>query len=710
MKENKYKNILPKIQISKVKILKKIDLFNLPTLTQDDISNVKSKKISSKNNLNNIKRKLKTKLTKEISVIEDSKINQNQNKFLNKLMKIKSNYSFQKNKSFAQMAKEIAEKNMTNYLNINSNLSYDMFDGAYVTENDKQDDNYNDDSLENIPIKNLPLSMRIRGESKKLQRNYSQDFITIRNRVLKDDDKKIKQYKKLLTNNRYNKIKIRIKNKEFQNLLSSYNAISQNKMIYDNITNNYKKIMLSEYSETIHKLNPVIKMKEKNIHQNIKVFSNIIKKKNDYVDSIYYESEDKMENNDKNRSLDFPASNKLNNQLLSNSLLIKRHRLYFLKNSYQYPFKSFPGSLSEFSITQNDKECILFGGQNSNKIPYVWKFNSCDCSWELFKPEGKTTMSRSGHVAAYKNRNLYVFGGIYIQTKKFADLEIFNFDTKKWISPKFSTKNIVDLRKNHIGCTIGNTMFIHGGIDEQGEYLNDCHILIYQPLQWRVPEIKKPQFKIPYLAYHSCCLVLPKDIRDDSTFNIYKTIPVEKLKRINIKELGLYIFGGKTSKTGILNKNLYVLRIGGRCLEWIILNTYGLPPKRRYGASMSFYEARKLLIIHGGRNCSKIDFAYNDTFVLDLRSLNWMKVDYFDKTKPVAKRFYHQSFVNENYFYVFGGMNESNYLGSEMFILDLDSYKTCLMEKQQYIEKETEIKIKKRNKNENKSVPPINNL
>ena len=51
MKENKYKNILPKIQISKVKILKKIDLFNLPTLTQDDISNVKSKKISSKNNL-----------------------------------------------------------------------------------------------------------------------------------------------------------------------------------------------------------------------------------------------------------------------------------------------------------------------------------------------------------------------------------------------------------------------------------------------------------------------------------------------------------------------------------------------------------------------------------------------------------------------------------------------------------------------------------
>ena len=707
MKEYKYKNILPKIQISKVKLLRNIDLYNLPTLTKDDISKFKSNKIYSQNNLN-IKRKLKTKLTKQIKINEDSKNNQNLKRFLNKLLSIKNNYPLQKNKSFAQMAQEVAEKNMTNYLNLNSNCSYDIFDGAYVTDNENQDDNYND-NYEEISIKKIPISMRIGHDSKKLQRNYSQDFITIRNRVLKDDIK-INQYKKLLKNNRCNKVKIRIRNKDYNNLLSSYNAVSQNKMIYDNITNNYRKTMVSEYSVTIHKLNSVINMKEKNKHQNIKVFSNITKKKDDNIDSIYYESEDENVNNNKNSSMDFYVQKKLNKQLLSNPLLIKRHRLYFLKNSYQYPFKSFPGSLSEFSITQNDKEYILFGGQNSNIIPYVWKFNSCDCSWELFKPEGKTTMSRIGHVAAYKNKNLYVFGGIYNKSKKFADLEIFNFDTKKWISPKFITKNLIDLRKNHIGCTIGNAMFIHGGINEEGEYLNDCHILIYQPLHWRVPEIKKSEIKAPYLAYHSFCLVIPKDIREDANFNIYKTIPGEKLKRINIKEMGLYIFGGKTPKTGVLNKNLYVLRIGGKSLEWIILNTYGIPPKKRYGTSMSFYEQGNLLIIHGGRNCSKFDYAYNDTFVLNLGTLNWMKVDYFDKTKPVAKRFYHQSFVNENYFYVFGGLNESNYLGSEMLVLDLSSHKTCLMEKQQYIDKNTEIKNNKRNRKENKSVPRLNNL
>ena len=704
MKENKIKNILPKIELSKVKILKKIDLINLPTLNEDAISNMKSKKIFSKKHLNSIR-----KLT-QLKVKEDSKNNQIQSRFLNRLMKLKRIYPLKNNKSFAQMAKEIAEKNMTNYLN--SNLSYDIFEGAYVTESEEEDDIYNDNNEDNPENtqNNYPLSMRIRRKSKKLNRNYSQDFIKIRNTVLKNDKKKINQFQKLLKNNRYNKIQIKIKNKDFKNLLSSYNAISQNKMIYDNITKNYRRTMLSEYEESIYKLNPIIKMKGKNMHQNIKVFSNIIKNKDNYTDSIYYESEDEMLDNDKNKSLDFPDRKKLNKQLFAKSLLNKRHRLYFLKNSYQYPFKSFPGSLSEFSLTQNDKEYILCGGQNSSKIPYVWKFINFDCSWELFKPEGKTTMSRSGHIAAYKNKYLYVFGGIYNQTKTFANLEIFNFDTKKWISPHFSTKNIIDLRKNHIGCTIGNAMFIQGGIDERGEYLNDCYLLNYQPLQWKIPEIKKSGFKIPSLAYHSCCLVIPKDIRDDPTFNIYKTIPNERLKTINIKEMGLYIFGGKTSKIGGLNKNLYILRIGGRSLEWIIPNTYGLPPKRRYGASMSFYESGNLLIIHGGRNSSKFDYAYNDTFILDLRSMNWMKVDYFDKTKPVAKRFYHQSFVSDNYFYVFGGMNESNYLGSEMFILDLNSHKLCLKEKKQYIEKRTENKNKQENQNENKSFPLLNNL
>ena len=54
-----------------------------------------------------------------------------------------------------------------------------------------------------------------------------------------------------------------------------------------------------------------------------------------------------------------------------------------MKNSYQYPIKNFPGSLSEFAITQNQKECILFGGHNSGKNPNVWRFNGSERSWDI---------------------------------------------------------------------------------------------------------------------------------------------------------------------------------------------------------------------------------------------------------------------------------------------------------------------------------------
>ena len=148
-----------------------------------------------------------------------------------------------------------------------------------------------------------------------------------------------------------------------------------------------------------------------------------------------------------------------------------------------------------------------------------------------------------------------------------------------------------------------------------------------------------------------------------------------------------------------MNPNLYVLKIGARILEWVVLNTLGAPPKKRFGATMSYYELGNILIIHGGRNNAKVNYAFSDTFILDLFSLNWLQVEYFDKSLKVTKRFFHQSFIDNNSFYVFGGTNETNYLGSEMFILELDSHKKCLKKREEY----NISKIMKKSITENKS-------
>ena len=48
----------------------------------------------------------------------------------------------------------------------------------------------------------------------------------------------------------------------------------------------------------------------------------------------------------------------------------------------------------------------------------------------------------------------------------------------------------------------------------------------------------------------------------------------------------LYVFGGKTSHINNLNRNLYVLKIGKKNLQWITLKTNGFPPCPRYGFSV----------------------------------------------------------------------------------------------------------------------------
>jgi hypothetical protein len=200
-------------------------------------------------------------------------------------------------------------------------------------------------------------------------------------------------------------------------------------------------------------------------------------------------------------------------------------------------------------------------------------------------------------------------------------------------------------------------------------------------LEWFTPIIAK-KVKMPTIAYHSCCLVVPKEIRDNSTFSIYNFPNFSKMT--HIKEKGLYIFGGKISKSGILNKNLYVLKIGQKPLEWMILKTKGISPSKRYATSMSYYENGNMLIIHGGRNnYGNYDYILNDTFILNLHSLNWMKVEYFYNNIEITPRFFHQSFVYDNYFLAFGGTNGINYLGSEMFVLDLNSNEACLREKEE---------------------------
>ena len=667
-KSKKYKsNILHK-SLSSFKISK--------ILSNDDKTNNNNSLV-----INNNKLKLKLKKIK----IKNEQLTERfkHTSILNK--NNKNNSKEANNKSCGDIANTIAKINMDYYLNEDNKQTNNEFSKNDIILNkilnDKEKKNFFKEKEKVFKdYKVIKKNFLLNQKNKKIKKCFSQGNI-IKDDLNEKNNNENNKEEKLLMSKRLNmnKIKYNIDNYFFHNPINSFNVINQNKIIYKDILNNYKGSMISQYEKSINNLNPIIKIKnDKKWKQKVRILPHIAKINDEEDESLNEKYYLLYKFANKNAKPKIIAKNKAE-ELLIPPIINKRKKSYLLKNIIQYPTWGFPESSIEFSFAQEKEDYIIYGGYNSNRISNLWKFNPVERSWNIIKEEEIKNESRYGHSAALRDGYLYIFGGVYLFKKTFAELDIFDLKTKNWIYPNIKKKDQSFLRrKNHIGCSIGNEMLIQGGIDEEGEFLNDCYILDYDVLQWNLPIINK-LVRMPSLAYHSCCLVMPKEIRDDPKFSIYQYPP--SIKQDNIKEKGLYIFGGQISKNGVLNKNVYVLKVGKKPLEWILLETKGLGPSKRYCTSMSYYELGNLLIIHGGRNnSSNYNYVLNDTFLLDLQLLNWMKVEYYDKNKEVPSRFFHQSFVYDNYFFVFGGTNGLKYLGSEILILEMDSNKRCLKE------------------------------
>ncbi len=124
-----------------------------------------------------------------------------------------------------------------------------------------------------------------------------------------------------------------------------------------------------------------------------------------------------------------------------------------------------------------------------------------------------------------------------------------------------------------------------------------------------------------------------------------------------------------------MSNQLWILVLGKKTLEWIKPETKGKPPAARYFHTMNYYERGNYLIIHGGRNDVMSDSsALNDTILLNLENFEWMGVTLYSNVNNfnIVSRCGHQSIVYIDKLIIFGGMNNNNYLGSSLFIINLD--------------------------------------
>ena len=346
---------------------------------------------------------------------------------------------------------------------------------------------------------------------------------------------------------------------------------------------------------------------------------------------------------------------------------------------YKYPNKNFPEGREQFSLFMRNNEVFISGGISSNmKTLTIWSLNLAKLEWVKLQTDGMTS-NRYGHTGVVYQNKIIFFGGKtkYMNLTYLCGLEIYSMNDNTFSTPTIEGKLSPELRKNHISALLGNQMFIHGGINENNEILNDCFLLSINTFKWNLCTINK-LIQGPKLYGHASCVVIPHALLIHHKFSIYSYPPLEQSKVNNLmKEKGIYIFGGKSKDEGGLSNKLWILVTGKKPMEWVQPETKGKPPSPRYFHSMSYYEKGNFIVIHGGRNDNISEsFALNDTYILDLESFEWANIVLYSQLRnfKVLSRCGHQSEIYGNKLIIIGGMNNNNYLGSSLLIVNLDFY------------------------------------
>ena len=470
---------------------------------------------------------------------------------------------------------------------------------------------------------------------------------------------------------------VNIKNIEFKDPVDSLGLLLRNKIVHDKILLNYQDRQVQDYGKKIHFFNDLNKYEI--FSKNVKITSIIPS----MLDNNMFNPNSMEVYSDKNKIINPNETKKHNNNSkYSNRVMEKVNFLemtdfirgsVYLLCSFFRPTNYFPESREEFCMDYDalTKTIYLYSGNSSNiNTHQLWKYNLISNTWANIETNF-TPEPRRGHTGILYKNKYYIFGGKYINSNILAKLDIFDLSTNSWSTNNYNYF-LFKIRRNHIACLIGSQMLIHGGVDENDEILDDSYLLnLTNNLIWSKTSIM-PILIPPKLAYHSCCLVITSDILYNNKFNIYRIPNSFIAKKLNsrIKEMGMYVFGGK-NKT--ICNDMWLLKVGKKPLEWEKVLTFGQPPCPRYLCSMNFFEKGNFIVVHGGKTKINTEsFALKDTYLFELYRYQWLRVDYGDKEYIVKKRCSHSSVVCDDKLFIFGGINDGVFNGSKFFVINLD--------------------------------------
>ena len=593
----------------------------------------------------------------------DNKLSISLHKKIKKIFKEKSftkPHKIKISKALSTISIKDTKQNIINSLS--KNPEYIMRE--YSKINPKDFDTYIetlDNSMNNYQLTYEPKEPKERNKYQDNNKDEMKKYMDKKDTILiKKLYKSNKKYlsKGLTPRNDESNLKIFVNERNYSNPFQSLGVINQNHFIYDEINKeflNRQGDLFKQKILTIQKYKNKFRTKMPKIH---------ISQSNRIPFDIPVV--DLTDDKDKKNFSSLPNLSK--NQKKTGKIKLFAY--------YRYTSKNFPEGREQFSIfLKNNNKLYVCGGLTVNITGMIiWCLNLENLEWSKVLQK-ETEHNRFGHTGTVYQNKIYFFGGRTKNENGFSyqGFEIFSINEGIYYTPNMGKVNCPQLRRNHIAELINDHILIYGGIAENNEILNDCYLLNINQLKWHKVNINK-MTPGPKLYGHTSSLVIPRQQLLSHKFNIY-TYPDIEVVNCRIKQKGLYIFGGKSKEEGGISNKLWILILGQKILEWVLQETKGKPPRPRFNHSMNFYERGNLLIIHGGRNDNLSETsAFDDTFVLDLEIFEWFSVELYSHLSEfkVLSRCGHQSIIYNNKLIIFGGMNNNNYIGSSLFIVNLD--------------------------------------
>jgi N-acetylneuraminic acid mutarotase len=328
-----------------------------------------------------------------------------------------------------------------------------------------------------------------------------------------------------------------------------------------------------------------------------------------------------------------------------------------------------PETRQQATLTVVQNKLYLVGGVSRSINSDVNFFFPSYKKWEKVSTTGVEAEPRFGHSTVEYKKKLYVFGGgtdfnsIHKVRECLNGVKSMNIETNEWFNARCEG-SYIGTRKNHCAGIIGKHMFIHGGVNQKNNLLEDAAVLNLDKLRWKCLSVKG--LGPGAIGFHTAAAVLISEQKNCTS--IYK-IPPTKGK--NPRLPGIYVFGGIGENRKAHNE-LYILQVGSRPLYWTKPVTQGRPPSPRFHHSMCYNDKLDILIIFGGRiddaNASQYT-CFNDVFVLKVDSLLWTTIKVCGNI-PAARSGHCAASIGSKV-YIFAGVSTSTYCNSDLFMLEL---------------------------------------